>query len=130
MMYMLENSIMLNDINCKKLENWIVLSPNIVECVFDKGKGLICKSLKLLINWTEYLSYSSDKNLLNTSSDCIICMNEITDKNNWYSYTCNSTIKQGIPHCFHKDCIEKWLTHNTSCPFCRGKAILKISASS
>ena len=45
-------------------------------------------------------------------SECSICMNDLTS---------NCMVKTlGCGHCFHSDCIAKWLVLATSCPICRG----------
>jgi hypothetical protein len=51
----------------------------------------------------------------NTTTDCIICLENIN------STTTNLTLN--CQHTFHKDCIDKWFqkTTNNSCPICRAK---------
>jgi hypothetical protein len=51
-------------------------------------------------------------------------MKEINNKDDdWRAFKCESSIKFGIPHCFHIECIEGWIKeHETcpTCPICRG----------
>lgn len=57
---------------------------------------------------SKYLKYKKTK-----SNDllCSICLVNV-DKNTKHAVLkCN--------HCFHKECIRKWLTKNMNCPYCR-----------
>lgn len=49
--------------------------------------------------------------------ECSICMDDITDKDEFRRLPCSDTVN----HCFHKDCIDKWLRSNNTCPNCRSK---------
>lgn len=42
---------------------------------------------------------------------CMICFNNAQPGDDIRSTMCG--------HCFHKDCIERWLSANASCPSCR-----------
>jgi len=48
---------------------------------------------------------------LPNETECSICIEKYTDADNVISLQCN--------HNFHKECIEKWLNINLSCPYCR-----------
>ena len=42
---------------------------------------------------------------------CPICLDELNDENKICNLKCN--------HVFHEDCINKWLTKKSTCPYCR-----------
>jgi surface protein len=121
---MLENARSLDDINKRKLLNWNIQSPEVVQNIFGNGKGIFCKIPIILFDWSEYNNNVLSKYNQYKVCDCCICMTEITEKEDWRAFTCYSTVKQRIPHCFHKDCIEKSLTYKEVCPCCRGHPIL------
>lgn len=53
--------------------------------------------------------FIDESNIEITENFCSICLEEITD--NHKVLTCN--------HCYHKDCIIKWLNNKEECPNCR-----------
>ena len=65
----------------------------------------INNNLELLAN--NYLKAIDD--------ECSICNEEITKKN----YFEIPLLKVSCGHIFHKSCIEKWVTKNSTCPLCR-----------
>ena len=48
--------------------------------------------------------------LSNQEEECPICCCSMNN-NNVHKTSCN--------HCFHKDCLNKWLENNDNCPICR-----------
>ena len=68
------------------------------------------------LSYTTYthLNETQGIHLLNTESDyCVICMKNITYKNELKGLPCK--------HKYHKECIHNWLQHNNTCPICREK---------
>ena len=55
----------------------------------------------------------------NTQNDdtCVVCLE---------SFDTEVTVKLACKHKFHKDCIVRWVTQNTTCPLCK-KDILKTT---
>ena len=47
--------------------------------------------------------------------ECSICMDNIRTNQEFRRLPCSDTVN----HCFHKDCIDKWLATNNTCPNCR-----------
>ena len=45
------------------------------------------------------------------SKECCICLNDNTSPSSWHLRSCH--------HCFHQDCIKKWIVINPECPVCR-----------
>ena len=48
-------------------------------------------------------------------SDCTICQESINKGDQFRRLPCGVTVN----HCFHKDCIDPWLSRNNTCPNCR-----------
>lgn len=48
-------------------------------------------------------------------SDCTICQESIKKGDQFRRLPCGVTVN----HCFHKDCIDPWLSRNSTCPNCR-----------
>ena len=119
MLLMFLEATSFNDINRSKLGNWILKSPDVSKDIFGFGTILICRP-KMMIEWSEYCKIHAD---ILYSRDCSICLTDITDKGDWRAFRCHPTINKGIPHCFHKGCIEGWLVIHNTCPVCRGDAI-------
>jgi len=46
---------------------------------------------------------------------CAICMEDIE--------TTNEVITLRCKHCYHGDCIKKWLVQKMSCPTCRSNNV-------
>ena len=74
--------------------------------------------IKYSITWYEYYQETYEE------YDCIICMSEITNKDDWRAFPCYSTVIQKIPHCFHDSCIKSWIAINKTCPSCRGECVI------
>lgn len=58
------------------------------------------------------VNYSTELNLPNLDSECVICLSEFT----------NGEKVRILPKCnhgFHVRCIDKWLSSHSSCPKCR-----------
>jgi hypothetical protein len=53
------------------------------------------------------------QNIINirTKNTCCICLNKYKYDENIKVFSCN--------HCYHKECINKWLIKNRHCPICR-----------
>lgn len=47
--------------------------------------------------------------------ECSICMDNIQTNQEFRRLPCSETVN----HCFHKDCIDKWLATSSTCPNCR-----------
>jgi len=48
---------------------------------------------------------------MTTNIECSICLECINNSDNIYKLNCD--------HCFHRNCIKKWLNKKSSCPLCR-----------
>ena len=62
------------------------------------------------------------------NKDCSICRTSL-DSDSIYAIDLNikSTLKIGAcNHCFHNDCIDKWLINNLNCPICNDTFVQKI----
>ncbi|KAK1322995.1 RING-H2 finger protein ATL14 [Acorus calamus] len=44
--------------------------------------------------------------------DCAVCMEDF----NWWKLC---RVLPGCNHCFHRDCVDRWLVKSPSCPLCR-----------
>ncbi|XP_061376641.1 RING-H2 finger protein ATL66-like [Gastrolobium bilobum] len=53
-------------------------------------------------------------------TECCICLGEFRDGE-------KVKVLPACNHCFHCECVDKWLTHHSSCPLCR--ASLKVESS-
>ena len=51
-------------------------------------------------------SYSSDVD----ANDCLVCLNRVGD---------SDAFTTACGHTFHRECIERWLSHSDKCPACR-----------
>jgi len=49
--------------------------------------------------------------------DCTVCQDKIKKGDQFRRLPCGVTVN----HCFHKDCIDPWLSRNSTCPNCRSK---------
>jgi hypothetical protein len=80
-------------------------------CRFIKTNGNLCK-LNSKIN--EFCH-------LHTHHECIICMSKIPNL---------ELKKTECNHCFHNQCLDKWLERDNTCPLCRCKIkqrVFKVS---
>jgi hypothetical protein len=55
--------------------------------------------------------------VVGSMGDCAICQEDFAIGDEYITLQCNPT----HPHCFHKDCIQPWLSGHDTCPTCRGK---------
>lgn len=113
MLYMASN---FDTTNRKLLSKWNIKSYEVVANIGGMGKGLFLTLPNPILTWSEFKTDSYPY----SESDCAICMSEIADKEDWCAFKCNSTMKLGIPHCYHKECIESWVSKHLTCPSCRG----------
>ena len=123
MLGMIEDATAFDTENRNRLSLWSVQNPHILEQILGRDKVFRISNRKVLIDWSEFNSDSFN------DYNCAICMTDILNKDDWRAFMCHSTMKQNIPHCFHKDCIESWIAMNTTCPSCRGKVIPRIGTS-
>lgn len=60
------------------------------------------------------------EDIVNENLECIICLDEITNKNECIQLECN--------HIFHKSCIEQWTQRQCNCPICRKNIYVNYNA--
>ena len=98
---------------------------------FDNEDSLISSSLQrtqrfhmsllsprnLLTNFNDVC----DKDILNndTKIDSVLYDKEIEDDVCPICYEENTEKKLNCSHCFHEECIKKWLQSKNTCPYCR-----------
>lgn len=58
--------------------------------------------------------------IVNEDLECIICLDEITNKEEYIQLECN--------HIFHKLCIEQWTQRQHNCPICRKNIYMSYNA--
>lgn len=112
------NTTALNITNRGKLRRWLINRPDLANDLFGMEGSVE------IITYAEYTNLHPNNNI---ESYCAICISEITDKDDWRAFNCHSTVKLGIPHCYHRDCIDGWLASNNICPNCRGKGVLSFA---
>jgi hypothetical protein len=83
-------------VNSISMSSWILIAYYVSIDLFRKTK--VKKSLYYY------------KIVDNTEDDCSICLE---------SKLSGDIIELECTHTFHKECINKWLTNNESCPYCR-----------
>lgn len=91
-----------------------IRTPENVKVVMDK------KEFKNILS-IPYKQYKNSNN--NIISNCVICLDEFNDNT-------IVTILPNCKHCYHHECIKKWLTENNNkCPICKiavGKKVITI----
>ena len=125
MSYFLKEATCFNYTNRTKLLKWnSLLLSYVADHMYELNMGLnnFLPPPNLLMEWTEFKAIHIDSNEI---YDCAICMTEISNKDDWRAFRCESTMKQLIAHCFHNECIEIWVKSNKTCPCCRGKPIIE-----
>ena len=83
-------------VNSISMSSWILIAYYITSDLFRKVK----------VKNSSYYHRIVD----NTEDDCSICLE---------SKLSGDIIELECTHTFHKECINKWLTNNESCPYCR-----------
>jgi surface protein len=113
----------INGPHSQELETWNVLGPWITVNIMGHGKGIHVRPECLVLTWTEWTKDHPNA-IPNIEYTCPICITDLAPDESWRAFTCPATVKEGIPHCFHKECIEQWIEENRTCPVCRraGKA--------
>jgi surface protein len=133
----------INGPHLQELENWNVSGPEILNNLLGYGKSISFRR-RYLISWDEWINkhptkISSEADLRSSEADlrsseadlrsseytCPICLTDLTTDETWRAISCPATINQGIPHCFHKECIEGCfnMNQNKTCPVCCRNAI-------
>ncbi|CAH1431360.1 unnamed protein product [Lactuca virosa] len=80
--------------------------------------GLILLADQLNLNHVFSYKYSlcSDPRPDPASSECVVCLNRLTDGEQVRKLDCH--------HVFHKECFDGWLDHlNFNCPLCRSPLV-------
>jgi surface protein len=106
---MLKGAISFDDFNRYKLTRWTIIPDKYVKNIYGENKGL---NYRFTLIWLEYNTE------LSFEFNCPICLCDIIDKDDWRAFTCHSTVKKGIPHVFHKYCIDSWNKLYEWCPYC------------
>ncbi|KAI3839044.1 hypothetical protein MKX03_028682 [Papaver bracteatum] len=64
------------------------------------------------------LHHSDDPNSAETQ--CSICLSVLQDEE-------KVKVLPGCNHCYHLECVDKWLSTQSSCPLCRASLVVKKS---
>jgi surface protein len=118
----------INGPHLQELQNWNVSSPTVGKNLLGRGKGIHFRhNCLILMTWAEWIKRHPN----NTPAEytCPICLMDLAPDESWRALTCPATMKEGIPHCFHKECIEGCYTEGGSniCPVCRrGAKAIKV----
>jgi hypothetical protein len=136
MRYMFEKATtFINGPYLKELENWNLNSSSIIDYLLGYGIPFPYKRYDYIIDWDAWVNIhptkiSSEADLRSSEADeytCSICITNLLKDETWRAISCPATIIEGIPHCFHKECIEGWFNINhgkdKTCPVCRRNAI-------
>jgi DNA-directed RNA polymerase subunit RPC12/RpoP len=76
------------------------------------------------MNWNKWVNKHPTR--VSTEYTCSICLTDLSVDDNWRAISCPATMTEGIPHCFHKECIKRWVNvrqGSYTCPVCRRNAI-------
>ena len=71
---------------------------------------------ELEVKKMDFRLYNKENNRLDPKK-CCICQETIEYGHNIYLLSCH--------HCFHQNCLRKWFTLKTECPYCRRKFIIR-----
>lgn len=89
---------------------------NLVLCKRDDCKIYHSKfQVKFCDNCINYGKYDIKYKKTKTDIFCGICISNVEKKTKHAVLKCN--------HCFHKECIRKWLTKKLTCPYCRENVV-------
>jgi hypothetical protein len=77
--------------------------------LFEYNFGEFICIEKIISSINSFL-YDDKKVQLRYDNCCVICLNNFEKNNSISCLNCN--------HCFHKDCLEKWLFVKLFCPLC------------
>lgn len=75
-----------------------------------KGNFVWAKKIIQLLDTLDNFTLESSQFM---GKECYICYEPFEENHIVYKVPCNGN------HIFHKDCIDKWVTLNSSCPYCR-----------
>jgi surface protein len=112
------NGLYLND-----LENWNISRPDLLNTLLGINKAFLHSPRRNLMRWDEWIIKHPNK--ASTEYTCSICITDLPMDDTWRAISCPATMTDGIPHCFHKECIEEWIRitlGDNTCPVCRRKA--------
>ena len=59
----------------------------------------------------KFQSACVEKDCNDCDNKCLVCISEYEDGESLRQLPCN--------HCFHKDCVDEWLSKKDVCPYCR-----------
>jgi surface protein len=112
----------INGAHLRELETWNVSGPGVTANLMGDGKGIHFRPKCLLLTWAEWVKDHPNAKQ-NIEYTCPICITDLVPDESWRAFTCPATVKEGIPHCFHHECIEQWIEANSTCPVCRRAAM-------
>jgi hypothetical protein len=82
---------------------------NIINAPINVGEDVTVALTDTEFDEIESFQFKQSDNNIN---DCLICLADFCEEDQLKKLKCN--------HCFHKECIEKWICHQSNkCPICR-----------